>query len=221
MTKRNITILVITSIICLLPICLSLSVYNDLPERVAMQWNFEGNPNWYAHKAVMAFGMPLFFFVLNIAVLFLFYADPKRENASKVMQVFTVWFISILSLIIVPLILLTNLGIELPTVMIVLVLVGVMFIFFGNYMPKNKQNYSIGIRVSWTLNDPENWNKTHRMAGLLWIIGGVLFILAAFLPLPNIIGIILIFFVLITISVTPILYSYLLYKREKNASHGS
>jgi len=218
MTKKNIFVLVITSIICLLPICFSLSVYNDLPDSVTMQWNFEGNSNWYAHKAVGAFGMPAFFMVLNIIVFFLIHADPKRENASKAMLVFVEWFIPILSLIIVPLMLLTNLDVNLPTVTIVLVLVGILFIFLGNYMPKNRQNYSIGIRVSWTLNDPENWNKTHRMGGFLWIIGGILFIVTAFIPLPNIIGIILIFIILILISVIPILYSYSLYKKEKGAS---
>ena len=218
MTKKNILVLVITSIICLLPICLSVSMYNDLPEKVVMQWNFEGNPNWYAHKAVLAFGMPVFFLVMNIGIFFLIHADPKRENASKAMLVFVEWFISILSLIIVTVMLLTNSGVELPTVMIVLVLVGILFIFLGNYMPKNRQNYSIGIRVSWTLENPENWNKTHRMGGFLWIIAGILLIIIAFLPLPNIAGIILIFIILILISVIPILYSYNLYKKEKGGT---
>jgi len=217
MTKKNILVLVITSIICLLPICLSVSMYNDLPDKVVMQWNFEGNPNWYAHKAVLAFGMPVFFLVMNIVIFFLIHADPKRENASKAMLMFVEWFISILSLIIVPLMLLTNLGVELPTVMIILVLVGILFIFLGNYLPKNRQNYSIGIRVSWTLENPENWNKTHRLGGFMWIIAGILLIIIAFLPLPNIVGIIFIFTILILISVIPILYSYSLYKKEKGA----
>ncbi|MCL2802240.1 MAG: SdpI family protein [Treponema sp.] len=210
-------VLVITSIVCLLPICLSLAVYNDLPESAAMQWNFEGNPNWYAHKAVLAFGMPLFFMALNIIVFFLVHADPKHKNASKVMLVFVEWFISVLSLIIVPLMLLTNLDVKMPTVTIVLVLVGILFVFLGNYMPKNKQNYYIGIRVSWTLNDPENWNKTHRMGGFLWIIGGILTIITAFLPLNNIVGITVILIILLIIAAVPILYSYSLYKKEKGA----
>jgi len=192
-------------------------MYNDLPEKVVMQWNFEGNPNWYAHKAVLAFGMPIFFMVMNIVIFFLIHADPKRENASKAMLIFVEWFISILSLFIIPLMLITNSGVELPTVMIVLVLIGILFIFIGNYLPKNRQNYSIGIRVLWTLENPENWNKTHRLGGFMWIIAGVLLIIIAFLPLPNIAGIILIFTILILISVIPILYSYSLYKKEKGA----
>jgi len=204
--------LIVTSIICLLPICLALVMYDDLPEKVVMQWNFEGNPNWYAHKAVIAFGIPLFFMVLNIAMNLLFYADPKRENTSKVMRIFVVWFIPVLSLIIVPLMLLMNSGVELPIPMIVFILIGLIFIFIGNYLPKSRQNFSVGVRTKWTLNDPENWNKTHRVAGVTFMIGGLLFIVLAFLPLENIIGIIFIFLIIIIMAVVPILYSYNLYK---------
>ena len=212
MTKSNIAILIITSVICLLPICLSFVVYNDLPDRVVMQWNFVGNPNWYAHKAIIAFGMPLFFMVLNIVIGLFVHFDPKRENASKIMRIFVAWFIPVLSLIIIPLMLFGNLGVELPIPMIVFMLVGIIFIFIGNYLPKNSQNYSVGIRIEWTLNDPENWNKTHRVAGFVFTIGGVLFIITGFLPLENIIGIIVIITIIILMVVVPILYSYNLYK---------
>jgi len=218
MTKSNIVILIITSIICLLPICLSFVVYNDLPEKVVMQWNFVGNPNWYAHKAVIAFGMPLFFMIFNIVISLIVHFDPKRENASKVMRIFVDWFISVLSLIIVPLMLFGNLNNELPLPMIVFILVGIIFIFIGNYLPKNSQNHAVGVRIKWTLNDPENWNKTHRVAGFTFMISGLLFIITAFLPLENIIGIIVILTIILAIVIVPIIYSYNLYIKEKRST---
>jgi len=214
MNKNNLVILIVTSIICLLPICLAIAVYDDLPEKVVMQWNFVQNPNWYAHKAVAAFGMPVFFMVINIFVNFFMLTDPKRENASKAIRIFTQWFISFLSLILVPLQLLMNLGADIPLLMIILVLIGILSIFMGNYLPKNRQNYSIGIKVPWTLNDPENWNKTHRLAGIIWIIGGILFIITAFLPLENITGIIVICSIISMLVIVPIIYSYCLYKKS-------
>jgi len=223
MTEKNketkfTLLLVITSIICLLPICLSLTVYNVLPEKVVMQWNFEGNPNWYAHKAVIAFGMPVFFMVFNALVYFLVRIDPRRKNISTAMLLFVDFFIPVLSLILIPIMVFMNLGVDLPIKIIILSLAGVLFIFFGNYMPKNRQNDSAGIRISWTLSSAENWNKTHRLAGVIWIIGGLLFIATAFLPLPNIAGIIIIFTVLFILIVMPILYSYILYKKEKGTN---
>jgi uncharacterized membrane protein len=216
MEKNNIVRLIIASIICLLPICLSVMMYNDLPERLVMQWNIEGNPNWDAPKAVLAFGVPLFLMVLNIAVNILVYNLPNRKNVSTAMQLFLNWFIPVLSLIFVPLALLINLGAELPIKMIAFIFIGLVFIFIGNYLPKNRQNVIAGIRISWTLNNTENWNKTHRLAGVLWIIGGILFIVLAFLPLENIAGLIIIFTILLLIMIiVPILYSYFLHRREE------
>ena len=216
MEKNKKLILILTSIGCLLPVCLSIAVYNDLPEQVAMQWNFEGNPNWYAHKAIGAFGLPFFLMIVNIITnISMFYKDPKRENISKVMQTFLAWSVPILSLIIMPLFLFKNLGVNVPIKMIVLGLVGILLIFIGNYMPKNRQNNIVGIRMLWTLKNSENWNKTHRLAGVLWIICGMLFLVTAFLPLHNIAGIITILIILLIMITVPIVYSFILHKKEE------
>ena len=60
------------------------------------------------------------------------------------------------------------------------VLIGVIFTIIGNYLPKCKQNYTIGIKIPWTLNNEENWNKTHRFAGWLWTVCGILIMLTGF-----------------------------------------
>ena len=57
------------------------------------------------------------------------------------------------------------------------ILLGVLFIFAGNYLPKSRQNYTVGIRIPWTLDNEENWNKTHRLAGYLWVAGGIVMLL--------------------------------------------
>jgi uncharacterized membrane protein len=217
--KLNLFLLIITSVICLLPIILSVVIYNDLPEKLVMQWNFEGKPNWYAPKVVAAFVMPLFFMVVNIITIFYIYNDPKRDNISKVMRIISVWLFPIISLIFVPILLLMglaeNMPFQIPVKMIALMVVGFVLIFCGNYMPKNKINYSIGIKLSWTYNDSENWNKTHRIAGLIWIIAGMLFIILAFLPLSNIIGVIIISIILLIMVFVPSLYSFFLYKKKE------
>ena len=214
--KKNLVLPAITSVVCLLPLCLSFAVYNDLPDRTVMQWNLEGNPNWYAHKAASAFGLPIFFMVFNIALYFLFCSDSKRKNISKAMQAFTCWLVPVVSIIITPLVLFMNLGVNLPMQMIILSLMGVLFIFTGNYLPKNRQNYTVGIRLPWTLNSAENWNKTHRMASVLFIIGGMLFIITAFLPLKNVVGILIILTIVIITVIVPALYSYSIHVKDKN-----
>jgi len=181
-----------------------------------MQWNFEGKPNWYANKAIGAFGLPGFFMVVNIITnIFFLYKSTKRKNMSKAMQIFTMWLMPFISLIIMPLFLFKNLGLDVPIKMIVLGLVGILLIFIGSYMPKIGQNNFIGIKIMWTLKDNENWDKTHKLAGVLWIVCGMLLLITAFLPLENIIGIIIIISILLVMITLPVIYSFILHKKSK------
>ena len=75
------------------------------------------------------------------------------------------------------------LGKEMNPALIVSLLLGFMFIIIGNYLPKCKQNFTLGIKIKWTLENEENWNKTHRFAGKVWFIGGFIMLLTAFLTI--------------------------------------
>ena len=59
-----------------------------------------------------------------------------------------------------------------------MVILGVLFMILGNYMTKTHQNYTIGIKLPWTLNSTENWNKTHRLASRLYALAGAILILS-------------------------------------------
>ena len=92
--------------------------------------------------------------------------------------------------------------------MLVSVFMGLVFVAVGNYLPKCRLNYTIGIKIPWTLNSEENWNKTHRLAGFVWVIGGVLIaVLSIFSTLW------LIFPVILVMTLIPMIYSYLLYRK--------
>ena len=79
----------------------------------------------------------------------------------------------------------------------------------GNYLPKCKRNYTLGIKLPWTLDNEDNWNKTHRFAGFVWVLGGILFTISAFFSFAYaMIGIVVLLMVL------PPIYSYLTYKNQ-------
>jgi len=103
-------------------------------------------------------------------------------------------------------------GVELSMELLMPVLMGVLFIIVGNYLPKCKQNYTIGIKIPWTLDSEENWNQTHRMAGRLWVIGGILMIFAVFLPNKFMVAAMVV--VLLVMVTVPMIYSYRLYKNR-------
>lgn len=58
-------------------------------------------------------------------------------------------------------------------------LIGLLFVFLGNVMYSLKPNYFAGIRVPWTLDSDDNWKATHRVAGIVWFAGGLLFLICA------------------------------------------
>ena len=100
------------------------------------------------------------------------------------------------------------LGVDVNMEVIVSILMGGIFILLGNYMSKNHQNYTVGIKLPWTLNSEENWNRTHRMAGKLWILAGLVFWGSVFFE-NNTVPIVII----VVVVTIPMIYSFVLYKK--------
>ena len=102
-------------------------------------------------------------------------------------------------------------GYEIPIERIVPILIGLLFLIIGNYLPRCRRNYTQGIKTPWTLNSDENWRKTHHLAGYLWIFGGLLMMLLAFAPEIMVkVGVVLL---LVLTAGIPFVYSYTLYRK--------
>jgi uncharacterized membrane protein len=100
---------------------------------------------------------------------------------------------------------------------IILSATGLLFAVIGNYLPNLKPNYFAGLRLPWTLENADNWKKTHAMAGKLWFGGGLL-IAVTCLFLPAVAAIIVFFAVMLVIVVIPCVYSYRMYKAQKTVT---
>lgn len=200
--------IVLTTLICLLPIIYGLIVWNNLPELVPTHWGADGEINGYSSKAFAVFGFPAFLAFINVIVNVTILADPKKANHSDKMKAFVAWFIAILSLILVPICLMEAQGILINVSLITSLIVGIVFLVVGNYLPKCRPNYTIGIKLPWTLASDENWNRTHRFAGYVWTVGSILCILAALLG-----QMMLMLPVMILMAVIPCIYSFILYRK--------
>ncbi|MDU9376699.1 Immunity protein SdpI [Methanocorpusculaceae archaeon Sp1] len=203
--------LILTSIVCLLPIIPGLVLYDQLPDQLIIHWNAAGQPDGYAPKDIVLFGMPLLLCGLNIFIQFALKTDPKINNASVMLVTFSKWIIPIISVIVMSLTLLAGLGMDVPINVVLPIVIGMIFVVIGNYLPKSKQSYTVGIRLPWTLNSEENWNRTHRLAGYLWMIGGVVLILSAFLA-PAWMFAVMTIAIIVMVGV-PFAYSYSLYRK--------
>ncbi len=201
--------LILTSLVCLLPILAGLALYSRLPETMVTHWGLDGTPNGWSSRAFAVFGLPGILLAVNLLTPFLLRADPKHENMSTALKNVVIWTIPLVSLLCSGATLAAGLGHRIRVEQALPVFMGVLFIVIGNYLPKTKQSYTMGIKLPWTLASEENWNRTHRLAGFLWVLCGVYFIVVSF------IGWSLAAFLvpLAAMVLIPTVYSYLLYRK--------
>ena len=95
---------------------------------------------------------------------------------------------------------------------VIFVVVGALFAFLGNYMQTVRPNYFIGIRTPWALENEEIWDKTHKLAGRLFFISGIAFIVFSFMLSPVIMTPLVVILSL-TATIWPAIYSFKLYKQ--------
>jgi len=208
MLKKNKTLVILVSIVTLLPILVGILLWNQLPEQMPTHWNAAGEIDDWSSKAFAVFGLPCIMLAGLWAWIFASYADPKREAHSNKVYQLVLWIIPALSVVLHTIMYATALGKEVRVEMIMPVFMGLLFAIIGNYMPKCKQNYTIGIKIPWTLNNEENWNKTHRFAGWLWTACGLV------IMLTGIFGGFWIFFAIVLLMVlASVIYSYMLHRR--------
>lgn len=178
--KQNKTF-VITLIITLLPVILVAAVYDRLPETVATHWGMDGNPDGWSPRWFL-FLLPVLIAGLHTLCHFgSRYADPRVKNLSPAVTGLMYWIIPLVSVLCTAVTCFSALGTEIPMILIAQLLIGVIFVVVGNYLPKCRQNAVIGIKIPWTLNDAENWNFTHRVAGRVWMVCGAVMLISVFL----------------------------------------
>ena len=209
MIKKNLKVLIITSIIILLPMVAGLVLWNRLPEQIPFHWNAAGEVDGWASKGVAVFVPSAAMLALQWLCVLVTSTDPKKQNHPEKVVHLVFWLIPLITVFISALMYATALGGDVRVEMLMPILLGVVFIAIGNYMPKCKQNYTIGIKIPWTLASEENWNKTHRLAGWVWVGGGIAVMLTGFFNLFWLMMVVTAIMVLV-----PFIYSYILHRKN-------
>ena len=205
-------------IACLLAITLVyiLIVYPSLPDLIPTHFGVSGDADGYSKKSYIfvIYGLLI---LLNILMPTIAKIDPKRENYSRFFKSFDISRVAI-NLLFMGLIVvitqssLSNLTETFSVDRLVPALLGLVFIVIGNYMPKFKHNYTMGIKTPWTLADENVWNRTHRISGPIWIAAGAIMIVNRFL-FQNTLSMYIIIVVIIFVVIFPFVYSYFIYKK--------
>ena len=213
MLKKYRKTLIVTTIITLLPILAGLILWNKLPDQIPMHFNAAGEVDGWASKAVAVFAMPLALVAVQwLCAVGSFKMDPKAQNLNEKVMGLVLWFIPVMSVLMHVLVYGTALGKEMNVQVVIPLLMGLLFIAIGNWLPKCKQTYTLGIRLPWTLADEDNWNRTHRFAGPVWVVCGVI-VAAGALVGGAFLWVMLA--ALLTMIAAPTVYSYLLFRKAQ------
>ena len=208
MIKKNLKALIISSIVIILPIFVGAVLWNHLPEQIPSHWNAAGEIDGWSSKPFAVICLPLILLAAQWLCILGTLADPKKESHSNKVLQLIFWIIPVLSLVLNSITYATAMGKEVRVEMIMPVLVGFLLSVIGNYLPKCRQNYTIGIKIPWTLNSEENWNMTHRFAGRLWIVCGFVIMLTGFFG-----GFWIFIGITLLMVLAPFFYSYMLHRK--------
>lgn len=208
MIRQHKKMILLTSAVTLLPILIGLLLWKQLPDSVATHWGIDSQPNGYSSKALAVFGIPVILLLLHLLCVAATNMDPRAKDMNKKIVRVVLWICPLLSLAVCSSVYAYNLGYGINVEFVCGLLIGVLYLILGNFIPKIKQNYTIGFRVPWALNDSDNWYHTHRFGGKCMLIGGIVMIVTA--PFQNM-------WVLLVLAmipcILPVIYSYLYYRK--------
>ncbi len=192
----------------LIPIALLVVFYNQLPENIPIHFSSTGAADGYAPKFGGLLGLVGGSFLIHLLVCFVLTKDPKRKNMPNILIAITFFILPTIATLFTTIIIAYALDGPFNTLTIVFVAIGILFLVIGNYLPKVKMNYSMGIRTPWTLANEEVWNKTHRLGGFCFFLAGLFTIVLAFF-----FQIFVFIAGMLLLVMIPIIYSYMLYQK--------
>ena len=201
-------------LIALIPFIYLAFIWNNLPETVPMHWNGKGEIDRYGSKnelwsmTAMLSGLGYFLFLIIPKI------DPKGKLSKMGNKLDNLRLMMALFMSALPMFIIYNVQQSESKPTFIFALIGLLFAGLGNYFKTIKPNYFIGIKTPWTLENEEVWKKTHLFGGKLWFAGGLLIFILS-LIIPSIYSFYVLMTVTVIISIIPIIYSYLEFKKIK------
>jgi uncharacterized membrane protein len=204
-----------------IPFIYAAYLYPSLPEIIPTHFNIKGEADGFGGKGSIYLGPSIMGMASLFTYLFLTYIkkiDPKRseqmeDGLFQKFGFFTVLFLTALSMVI--LYATTHQGISIEKLLFPLM--GLAFAGMGLYIAKLKQNYFAGFKLPWTLDNVDNWNATHKIAGKVWLYGGIIQFFAG-LAFSSVASFVIFFIAMVVMVLVPTVYSYRMFKNGNKVS---
>jgi uncharacterized membrane protein len=198
-----------------IPFIYAAYLYPSLPEIIPTHFNIKGEADGFGGKDSIYLGPS----IMGLTSLFTYFLlanikkfDPKRaeqidDALFQKFGFFTVLFLTTLSMVILYATTHQSISIE----KLLFPMMGLAFAGMGLYMPKIKQNYFAGFKLPWTLDNVDNWNATHKIAGKVWLYGGIIQFFAG-MAFSSVTSFVIFFIDMIVMVLVPTIYSYRMFK---------
>lgn len=202
---------IIGTALCLLSVLPPICVYSELPEQVPIHFGLDGRPDNFVSKTFAVFAIPLIMTAVQLILSIASSTCEKEGTIPKQMNIFVRMIIPVICFTTQTAITLYCLNSFTNVPLIINCIMGIMFIALGNYLPKCRRNSLVGIRIPPTMKSDYVWEKTHRLAGRIMVIGGFLAVIFGFLGM-EVLSLAIISFIVIV----PIAYAYIIKENDND-----
>lgn len=185
-----------------------------MPDTIPTHFGPSGEPDaWGSKYTVLMY--PAILVLVSVLAVPMIKVDPKMDNYGRFSKYYYDFFFgfALFFLAMEAANIAIAMGAAINVGSIICFATGVLMLFVGNMMPKIKQNFFFGIKTPWALTDEENWFKTHRLGGKTFAAGGIVIMIAAFIPGESKIWILLAAVLIMTFIL--FVYSYLIFKNKQ------
>lgn len=190
------------------------AVYARLPDQIPSHWNLRGEVDGWMEKPWGVLAQPLIATLMLGLLWILPRIDPRRANVEhsaedrRLLVNLLILFFAVVQVLTLG----QALGWPVDVGRAIPATIGLLFVGIGNYLPRIRSNWFLGIRTPWTLSSERVWRATHRVGGRAFVAAGLLMAVSALLsPAARVwaTG------VAIAVAVVlPLVYSYVIWRRE-------
>lgn len=200
--------LLITAAVTLLPIVVGLLLWSRLPGQFDIYLDSDTRPDLVGATPLAVFLPPILLLGAHLVL-----ACTAKGGTKPWMMNLRMWILPILSNLMCYMTFALAMGAMYSVLSYTQLILGLLLVFVGGYMPRLKAFGTVGIRAPWAFTSRHNWWATHRFGGYCWTVGGLLMAMAAFVP--NAADEQIMVGLLLAIAVLPVAFSYVYYLRQK------
>ncbi|MDI6666277.1 DUF1648 domain-containing protein [Leuconostoc falkenbergense] len=194
--------ILLPSLISLLPIVYGGLLWQYLPQRLPIHFGINGQPDQYASKIIVVILLPLIIIAVNSVII---WGMRQKDISNQKIFVVIAWILPLLLNVVQIVIFFHGFDYAINMGSVIALVVGLVFIVLGNYLPKTTPNYMIGIRLPETLHNSGIWQKTNRIGGFVMVVAGFILIITGIIG--NTIAVIGLILSMVLIILVPTIYA--------------